>query len=149
MEINIFDYVTEEEIREEILSGIRRNAQNMTESDFTRIMTNSFYHSVRKLSEEVIEENGYEFDIKESIRKIIKELSSYTVFDLDDSKNKNRILLEKIVSEEESLLREKVIATFDKAFSEYSASQDIAEILSNHVYEIFSIKKDQQDGRPS
>lgn len=148
MEINIFDYVTDEQIREEILSSIRQKAMNMTEHDFTRIMTNSFYHSVRKLSEEVIEKNGYEFDIKESIRKIIQELSSYTVFDLDDSKNKNRILLEKIVSEEESLLREKVIATFDKAFSEYSASQDIAEILSNHVYEIFSIKKDQQDGRP-
>ena len=153
MEIDIFGYVNKEEIRSEILLGIRYRAENMSEEDFKRVMSNAFYTTVSSIADEIVSEKGYEFDTRERIKEIIEDLSEWTVFrrpDAWEKANKNYLLLEKIVDEEKEKLRKRVIETFDSAFSEYEARQDIAQILSDHIYDIFSIeKKPNKDGNPS
>ena len=38
-------------------------------------------------------------------------------------------------------MKDRVTETFDAAYRGYTANQDLAQILSDHVYEIFSIKR--------
>lgn len=145
MEINIFDYVTEEEIKEEILSGIRFKATNMSEEDFKRVMTNAFYETVRNIANEIFEERGFKEEMESKIEEIIDGLSAYNVFVDTDRWNKHKskaqILLDQIVEDQKDILKDKVTKTFDTAYRGYVANQDIAQILSDHVYNIFSIKK--------
>lgn len=145
MEINIFDYVTEEEIKEEILSGIRFKATNMSEEDFKRVMTNAFYETVRNIANEIFEERGFKEEMESKIEEIIDGLSAYNVFVDTDRWNKHKskaqILLDQIVEDQKDILKDKVTKTFDAAYRGYLANQDIAQILSDHVYNIFSIKK--------
>jgi len=145
MEINIFDYVTEEDIRQEILSGIRYTAMNMSEKDFERVMTNAFYGTVSNIANEIFEERGFKEEMENKIKEIINGLSAYNVFRDKDGfnnyKSKSQILLDQIVEEQKEILKDRVTETFDVAYRGYKANQDIAQILSDHVYEIFSIKK--------
>lgn len=145
MEISIFDYVTEEEIREEILNGIRFIATNMSEKDFERVMTNAFYGTVSNIANEVFEERGVKEGMESKVKEIINGLSPYNVFRDEDGwrkhKSKAQILLDQIVEEQKGILKDRVTETFDAAYRGYKANQDLAQILSDHVYEIFSIKK--------
>lgn len=146
MEINIFDYVTEEEIRQEILCGIGQKARNMSEQDFKRVMSNAFYGTVSDIANKIFEERGFKKEMEDEIERIIKGLSAFNVFvDIDDwrgKKSKAQILLDQIVEEQKEVLKDRVTSVFDKAYSEYKVNQDIAQILSDHIYDMFSLKKE-------
>lgn len=146
MEINIFDYVTEDEIRQEILLGIGHKAINMSEQDFKRVMSNAFYGTVSDIANEIFEERGFKKEMEDEIKRIIKGLSAFDVFvDIDDwrsKKSKAQILLDQIVEEQKEVLKERVTSVFDKVYSEYKVEQDIAQILSDHIYDMFSLKKE-------
>lgn len=146
MEINIFDYVTEDEIRQEILLGIGHKARNMSEQDFKRVMSNAFYGTISDIVNEIFEERGFKKEMEDEIKRIIKGLSAFNVFvDIDDwrsKKSKAQILLDQIVEEQKEVLKERVTSVFDKAYSEYKVEQDIAQILSDHIYDMFSLKKE-------
>lgn len=146
MEINIFDYVTEEEIKQEILSGIGYKARSMSEQDFKRVMSNAFYGTVSDIANEIFEERGFKKEMEDEIKRIIKGLSAFNVF-VDDNewrnkKSKAQILLDQIVEEQKEVLKDRVTSVFDKAYSEYKVDQDIAQILSDHIYDMFSLKKE-------
>lgn len=149
MELDIFEYVSKEEIRESILEGVRDKAMNLPEKDFKRIMTNAFYGTVSDIANDVFEERGFKEEMESKIKEIIAGLSSFNVFVDDDRfnthKSKAQLLLDAVVLDQKELLKNRVIETFDSAYQEHAVSQDIAQIMSDHVYEIFNIEKRVED----
>lgn len=144
MNINIENYVSDEEIKEAVLSAVKEKVCSMSEKDIERVYTNACYKAVIKYSDEIIKEKGLEFSIEEQVKEIISGLSSYSVFYRGDGFNgSNRAydLTQQIVEEEKHLLREVIKNKLNEAYSNHEASNDLARLMSDAVYDIFNIKK--------
>lgn len=150
MEINFREYISEEEMKEVIKDEVRIKIRQefSREENFKRILTNSLYNQV---SHEIIslENSGQIKPLKEQVKKIIEELSSYTVFgnDTTDRYNPklsdNRILLNEVVEENRDELSKVVKKRLNDAYKEYNARSDMADIMAEAVYDLFSIRKEE------
>lgn len=142
MEINIMDYVSKEEIKDEILSAFSRKIINMDETDLARVFSNGVYGSVRKVIDDAIIEKGIDLNLDKKIKEVAGEITKFNVFVDADRYNAKKsvaqVMLDEAVIKNKELLEEKVKSTFDKAYSEHEASLDIAQIMSDHVYQMFS-----------
>ena len=152
MEINFREYINEEEMKEIIKDEVRIKIRQefSREENFKRILTNSLYEQV---SYEIIslENNGQIEPLKEQVKKIIEELSAYNVFgnDTTDRYNPklsdNRILLNEIVKENRDELSKVVKRQLNYAYKEYNARNDMADIMAEAVYDLFSIRKEEME----
>ena len=145
MEINIMDYVSESEIKESILSAVKEKVYNMKSEDIQRIYTNACYTAVTQYSNEIIKEKGLDFSIEEKVKEIIRNLSAFTVFyhgTYGDKNSEAFNLTQQIVKEEKEALREVIKENLHKAYSAHEASTDLAQLMADSVFDIFSIKKD-------
>lgn len=142
MEINIMDYVSEDEIKRTILASVENKVREMKESDLERIYTNACYHAVTEASDRLIQEKGLEFSLESKVKKVIEDLSSFTVFyqgNYPGGRNSKAYnLMQSIVEEEKDLLRSKVKELISKAYKERAADLDVAELMSEYVHELFS-----------
>ena len=150
MEIDFREYISEEEMKEIIKDEVRIKIRQefSREENFKRILTNSLYEQV---SYEIIslENNGQIEPLKEQVKKIIEELSTYTVFGNDTTDryrpklSDNRILLNEIVKENRDELSKVVKKRLNDAYKEYNARSDMADIMAEAVYDLFSIRKEE------
>ena len=135
--------MSDEEIKEAILSAVKEKVYNMTERDIERIYSNTCYKAVTEYSNEIIKEKGIEFSVESKVKEIIDNLSSFTVFYRGDSYNRNSDayeLTQRIVLEEQNMLREVIKNKLNDAYLKHDAENDIAQIMSEAVFEMFSIK---------
>lgn len=145
MNINIENYVSDEEIKEAVLSAVKEKVYSMDEDNIKRIYTNACYKAVADYSNEIIEEKGLDFSIENKVKELIDNLESFTVFYRDNygsgRSSKAYELTQKIVEEEKEALREVIKSKLNKAYSNHMANNDLAQMMSDAVFEIFSIKK--------
>ena len=133
LEINIHDYLTEEEIKDECRAAVRQDVHNQlrTESDIQRFLTNSSYHFVWEAVDELCPEDMREI-IAAKIPEIVSDLSSFSVFrpknawDRDESKGWT--ILQSVLSESKPLIEKRVCELVQKI--------DISDIR-DFVYEEF------------
>jgi uncharacterized membrane protein YheB (UPF0754 family) len=136
LEINIKDYLSEEEIKEVCKDTIRNCIKEKLnkEEDIQRFLTNSSYHFVWSAVEELCPENMKEL-ITNKIPEIIKGLSTYHVFRKKDvwdkDESKGWILLQKALSETEPLIKERVCELINEI-----GLRDIQEILNEKIENI-------------
>lgn len=84
MEINIEDYLTDDEVKEIIASEVReqtRHAFNSKRLDPNTLLQNAGHYAVFSAIDEHIGENGYaKKQVERETRRVINELSAYSVF---------------------------------------------------------------------
>lgn len=140
------DYVSEDDIKNEILTSFSKVVDRMSEKDMTRVITNGLYGSVRKVIDDCITEKEADLNLEEKIKEIANEITSFNVFVDEDRYSRRKSvaqeLLDEAVVKNKDLLEIKVKETFDEAYKKYEASQDIAQIMADYVYELFSVKKE-------
>ena len=84
MEINIQDYVTEEEMRRIAQEEFRNMCARSTKENFERILSNAAYEMVRKEVDEVFDA-GMAKTVKTKAIKIIQDFNAYSVFRAPDA----------------------------------------------------------------
>lgn len=138
--IDIMDYVSSEEIKEAVLEAVQQKVACLGEQDIARIYTNSVYNAITQYTEELIAEKGMEFSVEEKVKEIISNLSAYTVFNNDvyERPNANMQLLNSIVTEEKGNIRKRVKEAIESAYNIKNAEDDIAQIMSDCVYDLFT-----------
>jgi hypothetical protein len=77
VEIDIFNYVNDAEIKEAILDGIK----NYASSNAERVIANAGHHLATDIVNEKLGVNA-EVDIALKAKEVISKLSSYTLFDV-------------------------------------------------------------------
>lgn len=115
-EIDIDQYLTEEDkkriCREQFSEVARMKCQN----DFERIITNSSYSIVRDEVDKLFDGKMQEFLI-ERVEKVVKELSSFTVFNKPDAwdktSSKGYDLLQQAVQDAQPLIVARVVALIE------------------------------------
>lgn len=145
IEINIKDYLSEEEIKETCKETVRNCIREKLnrEGDIQRFLTNSSYHFVWTAVEELSSGNMKEIIIKK-IPEIINNLSSYSVFrsknSWDEDESKGWTLLQKALSEAEPLIKERVCELINKI--ELCDLQEIInEKINNIIYNLQKVNK--------
>ena len=146
MEINIKDYMSEEEIKaiieDEIVRETRRTLCN--EKEITRILTNvSYYELWKKIEQEV--PNCQEI-IKEKTKEKILEISKFDIFQKRDDflEYKDSLaqqFLNESVKENKNIIDDKV----KKIMNELSLTDikyDIQSIIEQYIEDLFKSKGD-------
>lgn len=139
MEIKIENYLSDdeikeivkEELREEIKSSIKRNGA-------TRFISNMGYGNVLEIINEEIP--NYEQEIKEQVKKVIDNLSSFSVFRKADLIEREDSLgqkyLEEAVSNNKELINNKVIEIIEE-LDKQDIADEICSMLEDKVYNLF------------
>lgn len=147
--INIDDYLTNEEIKEIIGEEIKENIRiNIRDNkSITTFLNNLSYKYVWEIIEDEVEKklDGIAKEvITEKVVEIIKKLSSYDVFRSGDYFNKKSIaqkILDDAVEENKEILQKKVKEILEKEYLGIQAREEMAEIVSNAIYELLSVKR--------
>lgn len=144
MNINIMDYLSEEEIKEickeELRANIRRIFSN--EKEITRIITNlSYYELWKEIEDEV---PNYKDIIKEKTIEQLNNISSYDVIRRkDEFNNTNSIaqdILENYVKENKEIIESKV-KTILNELSNTDIKYDIQGIIEEYIENLFRSDK--------
>ena len=117
MEINIFDYITREQIIEECVSVLRKAIAK----DAERILTNMAYQVMFEAVDKSLDGQAKEF-IKQKTLHVIKDIASYTVFRKANAWEHPESLANSYMEE---AIRENKQVIFDK----------VKEIVNNFNYE--------------
>lgn len=133
MKIKAEDYLSKEEIREIIKEELREGVKK----DVERIISNTSYFIVRKFTDQFLDKNDIKL-LNKKIKKVITELSPYTVFykpDVYDRSNQISLgyaEMDKAVEKHKSLIEKRIkeIILSDNFYQqlEYS-SQNFVETL--------------------
>ena len=144
MEINIKDYMSDEEIKaiieNEIIRETRRKLCN--EKEITRILTNiSYYELWKKIEKEV--PNCQEI-IKEKTKEKLQEISKFDIFKskndfLEERDSLAQQLLNESVNENKNIINDKV-KTIMNELSLTDIKYDIQSIIEQYVENLFKSK---------
>lgn len=147
IEINIKDYMSDEEIKsiieDEIVKETRRTLCN--EKEITRILTNiSYYELWRKIEEEV--PNCQEI-IKEKTKEKMLEISKFDIFQKrDDFMERKESLaqqfLNESVNENKNIINDKV-KTIMNELSLTDIKYNIQSIIEQYIENLFKSKGDK------
>lgn len=147
IEINIKDYMSDEEIKaiieDEIVRETRRTLCN--EKEITRILTNiSYYELWRKIEEEV--PNCQEI-IKEKIKEKLQEISMFDIFKrkndfLEERDSLAQQFLNESVNENKNIINDKV-KTIMNELSLTDIKYNIQSIIEQYIENLFKNKGDQ------
>lgn len=115
-EFDIDQYLTEEDKKRICREQFSEVARLKCQADFERIITNSAYLIVRDEVDKLFDGNMQEFLI-ERVEKVIKELSSFTVFNKPDAwdktSSKGYDLLQQAVQDAQPLIVGRVVALIE------------------------------------
>ena len=115
-ELDIDQYLTEEDKKRICREQFSEVARMKCRNDFERIITNSAYSIVRDEVDKVFDGKMQEFLI-ERVEKVIKELSSFTVFNKPDAwdktSSKGYVLLQQAVQDAQPLIVGRVVALIE------------------------------------
>jgi len=121
IEINIDDYLSEEDKKEICRDIFRREIRK----DAERILTNSAHSFVHKAIEEIIELPDKQY-LAAEVKRIFEELSSYAVFHEEYRcwpKSKGQIMLDEIIEEKKPILEKRI----EKLFLTHEVSDGFVE----------------------
>lgn len=111
MNININDYLSEDEKKEIAIAAFRKECTKRTKDDFERIITNSAYDVVWSQMDEFCDKSIIA-KLKNKIRSIIDDLTEFNVFRKPDAwgreTNAPYVILTDCVMDNRELLSEKV-----------------------------------------
>jgi len=142
MEINISDYVSEEDKREIAQQAFREMCCDDFKNDHerTRIISNAAYKTTYTMVDEAISE-PLDCLIRDSTVRIIKELTTYTVFGrkgiYQGSDTKARGILEQCVEDNKEFLNEQIrdiIAGMDEDILEEHLKEEALILLDEKLF---------------
>ena len=131
MEINIMDYLDEEEIKEICIQEVRRLIKTKDETNLERIMVNSAYRNVFGIVDDLLPQ-GYSERIVENVNKIIDSSTSFSLFRWDYSTGHPTSLGAKIIEETVKSRKQDLINRINNAIDSEISRPD-AEIYSEFV----------------
>ena len=140
MNINIKDYVSEEEIKDIIGDEIRRSVRHHmnTEAELSRIITNISYKELWKQIE--LEVPNCEKTLKEKTIERIRNISDYDIFRRKDAYGAEDSLAVKLidecVKENKDIINDKVKNIFNE-LSNSDLKYDIQGILEEYIEKLF------------
>lgn len=142
MNINIEDYLSDDEIKSIIEEEFRNKIKSMfsTEKEVTRIITNLGYYNTFKIIEEEVP--NFKNSIKEQTKKQCEDISFYCVFREKDSFNDESLgqkYLEEAVENNKEIINKKVVEIMNNLNQEDIASE-ICSILEDKIDNLFTNK---------
>lgn len=144
MNINIMEYLSEEEIKEICKEELRANIRIIfsNEKEITRIITNlSYYELWKEIEDEV---PNCKDIIKEKTIEQLNNISSYDVIRRkDEFNNTNSIaqdIIENYVKENKEIIESKV-KTILNELSKTNIKYDIQEIIEEYIENLFRSDK--------
>lgn len=144
MEINITEYLGEEEIREICKEEIRRKIRkSFGDKDLERLIGNSAYTKAYDLIEEHITDE-HKKEIAKKTNEIINDIGSYEIFRYDYFTKKPEStasrIVDDVVKENKELIKEKVNEVITEKLSTENVYDELIERIIDGMYNGFSIK---------
>ena len=147
MEINIKDYLTNDEIRNIVITETQLAVQRyFTEDNIEILLSNLSYEIVANMVDEQLrkENINYEDYITKNVLKVIDGLTAFTVFRKKDGYSCNddsvgRQLLDKACIDNKDIINNKV-AEIMNHIDLNDIKEEIAEIVSEKVYDVLNGK---------
>jgi ribosomal protein S3AE len=132
MEINIKDYLSDEEIKD-ICKGEIRNHVRATfkEDDLVRIISNSAYYKAYGIVDDLLPQ-GYEETVVKKVEEIIDDIKSYTVFREKTYYSEASIAqqtLEKTIADMSSTIEQKVKEVVEKSLGEENYESFMEKVI--------------------
>lgn len=139
MNINIEDYLSDEEIKQIVAEEFREKVrESIRRNGVTTFIANIGYQNVFKIINNEIPE--YENLVKNKTKEVIEGLTSYSVFrkaDLVDREDSlGQKYLEKAVEDNKNIINNKVIEIFNK-LGERDISYEISNIIEEKIEDMF------------
>lgn len=135
--VNVEDYMTKEEIKEIIHQEIRYGVKKSLEREYG--ISNTSYYLVATCVDQLLDEDDKK-KIQENAKKIIDDMTTYSVFQTKDNfRNKNSLAqtyLEESVENNKELISQKVKEIIENVSKSYSLNKDIKEDIEQGVYEM-------------
>lgn len=134
MQINITDFLTNEEQKEIVKEAFRLYCEEKFQTDYERIFTNSAYEIVWKLVNE-IHDGNVETIIAQKVKELIAELGAFTVFgsktiyEKEDSEGRKAI--NRAIKDNRGAIEKAVL----KAVSEIG-KDDVLEVIVENGFNI-------------
>lgn len=146
MNINIEDYLSDDEIKQIVKEEFRNKIQeNLRRNGVTTWIANLGYQNVFEIINTEIPE--YESLVKEKTKEVIEGLTSYSVFrkkDLVDNEDSlGQKYLEQAVENNKEIINEKIIDIFNE-LGKRDIAYEIENIISEKLENIFSKKKEEK-----
>jgi len=137
MEINVQDYLSEDEMKEIAKDVWADQCRYKLEKDKERIVSNEAYACVFKMVDEVFGENLNQI-LTEKIVEIIKDMSSFNVFRVKNAWDRDESVAQKVmcqvVEENKHILKETVVAQMMNAkIDDEMVAEAIREVIVNKL----------------
>ena len=144
MEINITEYLSEEEIREICKEEIRlKIRKSFEDKDLERLIGNSAYTKAYDLIDEHITVE-HKKEIVKKTNEIINDIGSYEIFRYDYFTKKPESTASRIVDDavnaNKELIKEKVNSVIEAKLSTGNVYDELIERIQDGMYNGFSIK---------
>lgn len=145
MNINIKDYLSDDEIKQIVKEEFRNKVQeNLSCNGVTTWIANIGYRNVFEIINTEIPQ--YESLVKEKTKEAIEGLTSYSVFrkkDLVDNEDSlGQKYLEQAVENNKEIINEKIINIFNE-LGKRDIAYEIENIISEKLENIFSKKEEE------
>lgn len=146
MNINIEDYLSDDEIKQIVKEEFRNKVQeNLRRNGVTTWIANLGYQNVLEIINTEIPE--YESLVKEKTKEVIEGLTSYSVFRkkglVDNEDSLGQKYLEQAVENNKEIINQKIINIFNE-LAEKDIAYEIENIISEKLENIFSKKKEEK-----
>ena len=144
LEININEYLSNDEIKQAIIDEIKASTRlkMATDTDTSRIISNACYEMASELCDEQLN-TPIKKIIEKKVLEIVNNLSSYTVFSKPDAwdrqPNNMYLFLQKTIEGHKGLIGQIVADNIEKQTLDY-LKDDLKELIIESVQGLF-IKK--------
>lgn len=144
MDIKIEDYLDEQEIKEICKDALyQKIREDMRELNVNDIIANISYAEVEAMVDTYVgEDNFCKKEIPQKVRRVIDELSTYTVFRKADAWERKNSIAYDIMQEECRASRPRIKARIEQIIDEYNFPQlerseimyTIADVLTDRLF---------------
>lgn len=142
LEINVRDYLSDEDILEIVKDEVRNSIRNNNEDNLTRIIKNASHYWFRDIVSEVMGENFNE-KIEEQVKEILSKVSEYTIVrdgSYGENPSKAYLLIQEYVEKHKSILenrvKEKIGNLSEFNVLGYEGREQIANSVSQAIYDV-------------
>ena len=146
MDINILDYLNEEEIKDICKDEIRSHVrETFKEKDLQRIISNSAYYKAFGIVDDSLPD-GYEKTVVENVEKILKESTGFCLFRKADRFNEAspaQKIVDNAVQKNKEIIESNVTKTITTYFTEDNQEQFNGKIMEKIIDKIWDTDKIQ------
>ena len=148
MEINIKDYLSEDEVEKIVVEEIRTSIKRiLTESETTRIIGNASYFCAHDIIDNCISVEQ-QLDIVKKTNEILEDMSSYSVFRYHYLSKKPESLAAKIIDKTVKNNEEKIISMVNKKIEQKlnaDTYENFVERMMDNMYNGFKISFERNE----